>query len=143
MVDARRCHAAERVGRDRTDDRGRTSDGRAVDRPPRAQRHTDPANGFFEEDSHDATLAHTVSSVNGHLHSAKAGGIIGVSTLVGAPIVKLDSDLYPSAGVLQAKGRNSTLRVTAVSAAAARLDLDADGNGSFEATETVNWDWLL
>jgi hypothetical protein len=102
-------------------------------------------NGFFEEDSHDTNLARTVSSVNGHLHSAKSGGIVGVSTLAGASIIKLDSDFYPSAGVLQARGKNSTLHVTALSAAAARLDLDldADGNGTFEATQTVNWDWLL
>lgn len=99
--------------------------------------------GFFEEDSHDATLGRTISIVSGHLHSANAGGIVEVSTLAGAPITTLDSDFYPSSGVLQAKGRNSTLRVTALSAAAARLDLDADGNGSFEATETVSWDWLL
>jgi hypothetical protein len=99
--------------------------------------------GFFEEDSHDATLARTVSTVSGHLQSANAGGIVEVGTLTGAPITKLDSDFYPSAGVLQARGRNSTLRVTALSAAAARLDLDADGNGTFEATQTVNWDWLL
>jgi hypothetical protein len=100
-------------------------------------------NGFFEEDTHDTNLVRTVSSVNGHLHSVKGGGIVGVSTLAGASIIKLDSDFYPSAGVLQARGRNSTLRVTALSAAAARLDLDADGNGTFEATQTVNWDWLL
>ena len=56
---------------------------------------------------------------------------------------KLDADACPSAGSIQVKGRNSTLLATALSAALVRLDLDADGNGSFEATETVSWDWLL
>jgi hypothetical protein len=100
-------------------------------------------NGFYEEDSHDAALGRTVSTVSGHLHSAKAGGIVSIGTLASAPISKLSGDFYPSSGVLQAKGKNSTLRVTALSAAAALLDLDADGNGVFEVSETVNWDWLL
>ena len=60
-----------------------------------------------------------------------------------AEITKNDADAYPSAGAVQVKGMNSTLRVTALSAEQVRLDLDADGNGAFERTETVTWDWLL
>lgn len=99
--------------------------------------------GCFVQDTILSSPALVQTRVNGHLHSRNAGGIVEVSTLANAPIAKLDADAYPSTGTIQVKGKNSTLRATALSASLVRLDLDADGNGSFEATDTVNWDWLL
>lgn len=109
-------------------------------------------NGYTQLDRYDAAAlpppgsslpGRSESSVQGSLHSARAGGIVEVATLPGAPFVTYDADAYPRAGVLQVKGRNGTLLLTAVSAASVRLDLDADNNGSFESSETVGWDWLL
>jgi len=100
-------------------------------------------NGFAEEDVYDTALARTLSTVSGRLQSTTAGGLVDVGTVAGAPITKYDTDAYPRAGTVQVKGRNSTLRLTALSANDVRLDLDADGNGSFESTSTVTWDWLL
>jgi hypothetical protein len=99
--------------------------------------------GCLVKDNYQSALALTQTSVSGYLHSRNAGGIIEVTTRASAPLTKLDADAYPSAGTVQARGKNSTLLATALSAAAVRLDLDADGNGSFEASESVSWDWLL
>ena len=99
--------------------------------------------GFVGEETYDPTLMRTVSTCSGLLQSAAAGGVVDVRTVAGAPLTKYDADAYPSAGVVQVTGRNSTLQATALSASSVRLDLDADNNGSFETSNTVAWDWLL
>lgn len=99
--------------------------------------------GFVVEDVYDPALARMLSTASGRLQSTAAGGLFDVSTVAGAPITKRDSDAYPSAGSVQVRGRNSTLLLTALPANQVRLDLDADGNGSFESSSTVTWDWLL
>jgi hypothetical protein len=99
--------------------------------------------GFVEEDRYDAALGRTLSTVNGRLQSAVAGGAVDVTTVASAPMTTYDTDAYPRAGVVQVRGRNSMLQITALSANDVRLDLDADGNGSFESGSMVSWDWLL
>lgn len=99
--------------------------------------------GFFAEDTYDASLGRTASSVNGQLRFASLGGIIEVSTAAGAPITTYDTDVYPSSGEMRIRGATGTLRITVLSTDAVRLDLDADDNGSFESSSTVTWDWLL
>jgi nitrogen fixation protein FixH len=99
--------------------------------------------GFVVEEQYDTSLDRSTSTTNGLLESAAANGVVRVTTVAGAPITKNDTDDYPYAGTVQVKGINSTLQMTVLSTSNVRLDLDADGNGSFESTETVAWDWLL
>jgi hypothetical protein len=84
-----------------------------------------------------------VSTVNGLLESAAAGGVVRLTTPSNSPIRQFEIDDYPYTGVLQVKGMNSALQMTVLSADQVRLDLDADNNGIFETTSTVPWDWLL
>jgi hypothetical protein len=99
--------------------------------------------GFVVEETYDMALPGTRSTFSGLLQSTAAGGVVEVASVKGAPLTTNDTDMYPSAGVVQIKGKASTLLVTALPAGSVRLDLDADNNGSFESTETVAWDWLL
>ena len=99
--------------------------------------------GFVVDDTLDTSIGRTLSTGGGLLQSAKAGGIVEMTTMAEAPIAKYAVDAYPRAGTVQVKGMNSTLQMTVLSTSNVRLDLDADGNGSFESTETVPWDWLL
>jgi hypothetical protein len=69
--------------------------------------------------------------------------VVEVATVSGASLIKYDAEAYPQSGVVQVKGKNSTLLITALSANDVKLDLDADNNGSFESTSTVTRDWLL
>lgn len=85
----------------------------------------------------------TVSTMDGMLDSAAAGGIVRLTTLTNTPIRQYDANDYPYTGALQIKGKNSTLQMTVLSTDQVRLDLDVDGNGSFEHTSAVTWDWLL
>jgi hypothetical protein len=84
-----------------------------------------------------------VSTFDGLLESRGAAGVVHVATATNAPIRQYAADNYPYTGTVQVKGVNSTLQMTILSTSNVRLDLDADGNGSFESTETVAWDWLL
>lgn len=109
-------------------------------------------NGFAETATYDAAAVpplglsvpgRTQSSASGRIHSAAAGGLFDVSTDAGAPITQYDAEANPRSGLVRVQGATGTLVMTALSADAVRLELDADGNGSFESTETVTWDWLL
>jgi hypothetical protein len=99
--------------------------------------------GFVVEETYDLALPGTRSTFSGLLQSTAAGGVVEVASVKGAPLTTNDSDMYPSAGVVQIKGQASTLLLTALPAGSVRLDLDANNDGSFESTETVAWDWLL
>jgi len=85
----------------------------------------------------------TVSTVDGLLASAAAGGVVRLSTPSNALIRQLATQDYPYTGVLRVQGMSSALQMTVLSAAQVQLDLDADGNGTFDSTSTVPWDWLL
>jgi hypothetical protein len=89
------------------------------------------------------TPVRTISTVQGSFKSNRAGGVVEVATVSGASLIKYDAEAYPQSGVVQVKGKNSTLLITALSANDVKLDLDADNNGSFESTSTVTRDWLL
>jgi hypothetical protein len=84
-----------------------------------------------------------VSTFSGLLDSAAAGGKVRLTAPSSTPIRQLLADDYPYTGVLRVEGKSSALQMTVLSADQVQLDLDADGNGSFESTETVAWDWLL
>lgn len=99
--------------------------------------------GFVVDDTLDTSIGRTLSTGGGLLQSANAGGIVEMTTMADAPITKYAVDAYPRAGVVRVEGKDSTLQMTVLSADQVQLDLDADGNGSFESTETVAWDWLL
>ena len=99
--------------------------------------------GFVVDDTLDTSIGRTLSTGGGLLQSANAGGIVEMTTMAEAPIAKYAVDAYPRTGAVQVKGMNSTLQMTVLSTSNVRLDLDADGNGGFESTETVAWDWLL
>jgi hypothetical protein len=105
--------------------------------------------GYVEKDSYDlealppeggspGRLAFTAS---GSLRSAKAGGVVTVTTPT--PVVVYALDTYPRSGVVQARGSTGMMQLTAQSQTNVLLELDADDNGQYESTETVTWEWLL
>lgn len=103
-------------------------------------------NGFSisETDTADAISnpLSTSTIVSGALTSSELAGRVVLATQ--QPIVQLAADLYPGSGVLRATGTSgSALRLTILNTSSVQLDLDADGNGSYEATRTVNWSVLL
>jgi hypothetical protein len=98
-------------------------------------------NGFVAQET--LTNGEFVRTVNGLLESAAAGGKVQLTTPSNTPIRQFETYDYPYTGVLRVEGKDSTLQMTVLSADQVQLDLDADGNGSFESTETVAWDWLL
>jgi hypothetical protein len=90
------------------------------------------------------TLAgRTTTTVHGQLSSQQAGGLVDLATRAAAPLITYGDDDYPSSGVLEVRGRNGLLQMTALSRDTVKLELDVDNNGSFESTQTVMWDWLL
>ena len=95
--------------------------------------------GFVAQET--ITNGEIISTIDGLLESAAAGGVVRVSTPSNTPIRQFGT--YPYTGVLQIKGMNSALQMTVLSADQVRLDLDTDNNGTFESTSTVPWDWLL
>jgi len=84
-----------------------------------------------------------VSTFDGLVGSAAAGGLVRLTAPMSTPIRQVQTHDYPYTGTLQLKGRNSSLQMTVLSADQVQLALDADGNGSFESSTTVTWDWLL
>lgn len=109
-------------------------------------------NGYTEQLTIDSSIAppaggstfgRSTSSVSGSLESSAAGGIVEVSTPVGATLTQYADDLYPRAGAVQVKGRKGTLGMTALSVEQVQFRLDVDGDGIDDSTETVAWDWLL
>jgi hypothetical protein len=84
-----------------------------------------------------------VSTFDGLVGSAAAGGLVRLTGPTSTPIRQFETQDYPYTGTLQLRGRNSTLQMTVLSADQVQLALDADGNGSFESSTTVAWDWLL
>jgi hypothetical protein len=98
--------------------------------------------GFVEEEVYYPALPGTRSTLNGLMESRTAGGVVQVS-VAGAPLTKLDTDAYPSTGAMQVTGKNTTLLMTAKSAASVLLEHDDNGDGRIESTALKDWDWLL
>ena len=67
----------------------------------------------------------------------------GVTLSTPTPIVQLDADLYPSSGVLKAKGGHGTLLLTVLNATAVQQQLDANDDGTYESTTTIDWSSLI
>jgi hypothetical protein len=98
--------------------------------------------GFVERLSSDANGRSSVAA-HGGVDSVAAGGVVAVSTDAGSPLLQWSYEAYPSSGALTALGRHGSVRLTALSADAARLDLDSNDDGAIEASDAVAWDWLL
>lgn len=79
-------------------------------------------------------------TTQGTVASTALGGSVVLSTP--APLVAYDVDGYPRSGSVLATGRNSSLRLTAVSATQVRLDLDSNGDGTVDSSNTVPWSSL-
>lgn len=84
-----------------------------------------------------AVSGRTSTSARGAVASAAAGGYVQVNTL--QPFVQYNVDPYPRSGRFEALGKTGVLQATVLSTSQVQIDLDADGNGTFEATKTVNW----
>lgn len=76
----------------------------------------------------------------GTVQSSALGGSFVLSTPV--PLVAYFVDDYPRSGNALVTGRNSSLRMTAVSATQVRLDLDSNGDGTVDSSSTVAWSSL-
>jgi len=83
----------------------------------------------------------TTTTVSGSFSSASAGGFVSVRTL--DPIVQYDVDTFARSGRIEVLGKTGSLQATVLSPAQVRIDLDANGDGAFDATKTVTWDFLL
>lgn len=83
----------------------------------------------------------TTTTASGSVASAAAAGKVSVRTL--QPILQYDVDEFPRSGQVAVVGKNGSLQLTAVPGGLVRIDLDANGDGQFEQTKTVNWDWLF
>jgi hypothetical protein len=83
----------------------------------------------------------TTTTANGTVASASAGGYVAVTTL--APLLQYDVDSFPRSGHLDVVGRNGSLQLTVLPAGQVRVDLDANGDGTFDQTKTVDWDWIF
>lgn len=83
----------------------------------------------------------TTTTANGTVASATVGGYVQVTTL--EPLLQYDEDTVPRSGHLDVVGRNGSLQLTVLSAGQVRIDLDANGDGSFDQSKTVDWDWIF
>lgn len=54
-----------------------------------------------------------------------------------------DAEAFARSGQIDAVGKNGSLQLTALPSGSVRIDLDANGDGQFEQTKTVTWDWIF
>jgi hypothetical protein len=87
------------------------------------------------------TPGSVTTTASGRLTSQAAGGEVTVATT--SSMVQYADDSFPRSGAVDITGRNGSLRITALSAEQVQLDLDANGDGSYDATTTQRWDWLI
>ena len=83
----------------------------------------------------------TTTTSNGSVAAASAGGYVSVTTL--APLLQYDVDAFPRSGHFDVVGKNGSLQLTVLAAGKVRIDLDANGDGTFDQTKTVDWDWIF
>lgn len=96
--------------------------------------------GFVQSVSVDSNGRATIT-MSGQLVSRAAGGAVSVTTPVA--LVADSNEDYPHAGVLQITGTPGQMRLIVQSASNVLVELDADGNGLYESSNVVAWDWLL
>lgn len=99
--------------------------------------------GFVAELAYDGSTGMSNLRVSGIADSRTAGGSMEVTTQAGSPIAQGDSERYPSAGVVQVRGKTGTVTLTVLSTDSVRVELDADDNGTPESSSAVAWDWLF
>ena len=74
------------------------------------------------------------------LASTRINGSVQVQSTTPLVTTNVDTDDYPSSGVLQITGANSTLTVTVLDATSVQLELDADNDGTIDYTDSpVSW----
>ncbi len=87
-----------------------------------------------------------VISANGTFGSATLGGDLSLTTMTPFRSVFTDptGDIFPTEGQLFAIGRGNTkLGLTATETVYVRMDMCDDGDGVWEASKMVTWDWMF
>lgn len=87
-----------------------------------------------------------VITASGDFGSQALGGDLSLSTPTPFRSVFTDPyvDIFPTDGQMFATGRNSTrVGLTATQTVQVRMDLCDDGDGLWEASKMVDWDWLM
>ncbi len=80
------------------------------------------------------------TTINMTLASTRINGSVQIRSTTPLVTTNVDTDDYPSSGVLQITGANSTLTVTALDATSVQLELDADNDGTIDYTDSpVSW----
>jgi hypothetical protein len=105
--------------------------------------------GYLIESTYDAAALPpagtqpglTTTTANGTVASALAGGYVVVTTL--EPMLQYDMEAYPRGGHLDVVGKSGSLQLTVLPGGQVRIDLDANGDGAFDQTKTVDWDWIF
>jgi hypothetical protein len=85
-------------------------------------------------------------SASGRFGSAALGGDLDLATLqpFKSSYITTEGDIYPTEGQMTATGLDSTrVSLTATKTSQVRMDVCDDGDGEWEATKMVDWDWLL
>jgi hypothetical protein len=84
--------------------------------------------------------------VNGKFRSEALGGELTLKTMSGFTLNYTGAvgEVFPSSGQLLVSGRSNTaIGLTATGTAQIRQDMCDDGDGVWEATKMVTWDWLI
>ncbi|MGB2816566.1 MAG: hypothetical protein WBC37_05025 [Burkholderiaceae bacterium] len=87
-----------------------------------------------------------VISANGTFGSATLGGDLSLTTMTPFRSVFTDptGDIFPTEGQLVAIGRGNTkVGLTATETVYVRMDMCDDGDGVWEASKMVTWDWMF
>jgi hypothetical protein len=85
-------------------------------------------------------------TANGRFGSAALGGDLDLTTLQPFKSTYTDpeGDIFPTEGQMIATGLDSTrIGLTATKSIEVQMDVCDDGDGEWEATKMVRWDWLL
>jgi hypothetical protein len=85
-------------------------------------------------------------SASGRFGSAALGGDLDLATLqpFKSSWITTEGDIYPTEGQMTATGLDNTrVSLTATKTSQARMDVCDDGDGEWEYTKMVDWDWLL
>lgn len=87
-----------------------------------------------------------VITASGSFGTQTLGGDLSLATAVPFKSVFTypTGDIFPTEGAMTATGLNNTrLGVSATTTVQARMDLCDDGDGVWEASKTVSWDWVM
>lgn len=85
-------------------------------------------------------------TANGRFGSAALGGDLVLVTLTPfkSTYISTEGDIFPTEGQMTATGLDNTrIGLTATESPQVRMDVCDDGDGEWEATKMVDWDWLL